>query len=1069
MSIKRQSAKFSMQKRTIDAVVALDKIVSERSESYLRLEQELQHAKEFFRNEMDRASALKSDLPAAIRKKRGTLKAEEQELLRNIQLLENQKAANSRVLTEIENTISQLKNEKDSVSRQIDNRSWFDSTVKVLFGDSDAQKKQALEEKIQTKKLRKNDLLAAVDKINAEALRLNREAKDLNEKLGRVQNQLHHLENDRYENERKLKTIRQNQKNKSFQIKSRKSQVKADFDEKWLSALKTLDNLIKKVRTRQPHLNELKQESINRSTHFPDVLAFGRIRMSYENWRGYVPRLVPFPLKNALWLPDTSSDQLMIHQLLLRMMCALPVGSLEITAIDPLRLGTSLSPFLPLLKLNYPFTEQRLLTGAAEIETTLQHQTDYMEDLLQNRFKGSVTDWIDYNSANAGNPLPYKILLIFGVPEQLTDSSLWYLGRLMEHGPRCGVLPVLTMDEERLTDRKYGGLRESLESYAKQMTRILPSRITSHGIVNISVCEEHEFWPETSALSEVIGWLHNGYKNCGLFTKELQELWGTTALWQARSTDGLNIPIGWTHAGKEILFSLGEVNTEHHALLAGRSGSGKSNLLHVLIHSLCHRYSPEEVKVYLLDYKQGTEFNTYANPPLPQAALVATESDPEYGVTVLTHLSEELEQRAAEFKRHTARDIQEYRQKTQSILPRIVLIIDEFQLLFSEGRQVAEPAEKLLNQLLRQGRAYGIHVLLATQTLKGIQSLSMGQLISQIGCRLALACSEEDSAMILANTNWEASTLNSPPEGLLNNSNGAKSANQRFLIPFADREICSAHQNAVCDQANRDGYGNPTRVFNGSYLPLLPSEDLFESLETGSKTPHLLLGEELSFEASQFSVSLERRSAGNLLIAGYNNEIHDGLLLSILHSLGNTKTVDEIIYFNARAGHPIIDKLQPVDHDKKAISVKDSTWNGDISELLNRMSGAGRVLIIDGLDSAKMFHGGPPGFRPMKKDEPVSPAESLKKLAEDGPQNGTFVISFVDNWRRCNTVCKDLLNFFELRIGFCLNEDDAGSLTLGNIGKLKGLEHGNKAVFIDRLTNRQVWLRPFINRKQIGE
>ena len=192
--------------------------------------------------------------------------------------------------------------------------------------------------------------------------------------------------------------------------------------------------------------------------------------------------------------------------------------------------------------------------------------------------------------------------------------------------------------------------------------------------------------------------------------------------------------------------------------------------------------SETALNIYLLDYKQGTEFSVYASPPLPQAKLVATESDPEYGVTVLAHLTEELEKRAQEFKSRAVRDFYEYRKSSLDELPRILLIIDEFQILFSEGRQVAEPAEKMLNQLLRQGRAYGIHVLLATQTLKGIQSLSMGQLISQIGCRIALACSEEDSAMILGNSNWEASKLSSPPEGIINNSNGAKSANQRFLI-----------------------------------------------------------------------------------------------------------------------------------------------------------------------------------------------------------------------------------------------------------------------------------------------
>ena len=199
------------------------------------------------------------------------------------------------------------------------------------------------------------------------------------------------------------------------------------------------------------------------------------------------------------------------------------------------------------------------------------------------------------------------------------------------------------------------------------------------------------------------------------------------------------------------------------------------------------------MNIYLLDYKQGTEFNVYASPPLPQLALVATEGDPEYGVTVLEHLISELEKRARMFKKIGIQDFHEYRNTSGNILPRIILIVDEFQILFSEERQIAIPAEKFLNQLLRQGRAYGIHILLATQTLKGIQSISMSQLISQIGCRVALACNEEDSAMILGNSNWEASKLNSPPEGIINNSNGVKSANLKFIVPFADKKMCKDH------------------------------------------------------------------------------------------------------------------------------------------------------------------------------------------------------------------------------------------------------------------------------------
>jgi DNA segregation ATPase FtsK/SpoIIIE-like protein len=117
---------------------------------------------------------------------------------------------------------------------------------------------------------------------------------------------------------------------------------------------------------------------------------------------------------------------------------------------------------------------------------------------------------------------------------------------------------------------------------------------------------------------------------------------------------------------------LGATDSEHHALLAGKTGSGKSNLLHVLIHTLCEKYPPEELDLYLLDYKESTEFNVYAAPPLPHARLVATESDPEYGVTVLRHLVGELETRARIFKSANAEILPNTASQAGAVAPRSV-------------------------------------------------------------------------------------------------------------------------------------------------------------------------------------------------------------------------------------------------------------------------------------------------------------------------------------------------------------------------------------------------------------
>ena len=121
-------------------------------------------------------------------------------------------------------------------------------------------------------------------------------------------------------------------------------------------------------------------------------------------------------------------------------------------------------------------------------------------------------------------------------------------------------------------------------------------------------------------------------------------------IWSQTCDDELVIPLGRSGAKNLLSIRLGR-GTSQHALIAGRTGSGKSTLLHVLISNAALWYSPEELQLFLVDFKKGVEFKTYASLDLPHANAVAVESDREFGLSLLQRIDEELSQRGDTFRK----------------------------------------------------------------------------------------------------------------------------------------------------------------------------------------------------------------------------------------------------------------------------------------------------------------------------------------------------------------------------------------------------------------------------------
>ena len=154
-----------------------------------------------------------------------------------------------------------------------------------------------------------------------------------------------------------------------------------------------------------------------------------------------------------------------------------------------------------------------------------------------------------------------------------------------------------------------------------------------------------------------------------------------------------------------------------HALIAGTTGAGKSELLQSLVVGLAADHPPDEIAFVLVDYKGGAAFGECAR--LPHTVGLVTDLDAHLTSRALTSLDAELRRREQLFADANATDLREYRlNPDREPLPRLVIVIDEFASL-------AEELPAFVTGLVgvaQRGRSLGVHLVLATQRPAGVVS-----------------------------------------------------------------------------------------------------------------------------------------------------------------------------------------------------------------------------------------------------------------------------------------------------------------------------------------------------------
>ena len=543
-----------------------------------------------------------------------------------------------------------------------------------------------------------------------------------------------------------------------------------------------------------------------------------------------LPLLLPFPQRSLLLLKAAGEGRAKavqaIQAVMLRMLTAMPPGKVRFTILDPVGLGENFSAFMHLADYDEQLIAARIWTDAAHIEQRLANLTDHMENVIQVYLRNEFQSIEDYNRSAGEMAEPYRVLVVADFPANFSEAAAHRLKSIVTSGARCGVFTLLAVDTKLPSPRQFH--LADLEPEAMVLA-LEGGAFRVAASPTMGPCRRP--WRSRrrrERFTEIVRAVGREVKDVSRVEVPFEcAVPAEPEWWTANSRGGIDVPLGRAGAMKLQHLELGK-GTSQHVLISGKTGSGKSTLLHVLITNLALRYSPDEVALYLVDFKKGVEFKAYARFALPHARVVAVESEREFGLSVLQHLDGELRRRGDLFRKLGVQDLKGYRTtQPDARLPRILLIVDEFQELFVDDDRIAQEAALLLDRLVRQGRAFGIHVLLGSQTLGGAYSLARST-IGQMAVRIALQCSESDAHLILSEENTAARLLTRPGEAIYNDANGVYEGNHPFQVVWLSDAQRDDYLRRIAAAGQRSGStaGPPAIVFEGNVL-----SDLSENLQ----------------------------------------------------------------------------------------------------------------------------------------------------------------------------------------------------------------------------------------------
>ncbi|MBX6311570.1 MAG: AAA family ATPase [Isosphaeraceae bacterium] len=861
-------------------------------------------------------------------------------------------------------------------------------------------------------------------------------------------------------------------------IRSRYEAAWNSLETKWREGLgraaAVLEEVRREVARSCPDWQSPDFETWTPPAEVPPVLRFGEITIGLDQIPQGLPRderlrraiptsftfpaLLTFPDHGNLLIETTGEGRpaavQVLQALMMRLLTSLPPGKVRFTIIDPVGLGRNFGAFMHLADFDEALVNHRIWTEPQQIEQRLADLSEHMEKVLQKYLRNEYETIEEYNAKAGEVAEPFRVLVVADFPANFEERSARRLANILASGIRCGVLALVAVDRDRELPEsiKLPELRAHAANLIWNSSRLV-WQDPDFGVYPLRL----DAMPPAEVTTRVLQEVGSAAKIASRVEVPFEFIAPKDgAYWTGDSRAGIDIALGKAGATKKQPLLLGK-GTSQHVLVAGRTGSGKSTLLHALITNLALTYSPDEIELYLIDFKKGVEFKTYATHELPHARVVAIESEREFGISVLQRLDGLLKERAELFRQAGVQDLNGYRNADGAQpLPRVLLIVDEFQEFFVEDDKIAQEASLLLDRLVRQGRAFGVHVILGSQTLSGAYSLARST-IGQMAVRIALQCSESDAHLILSEENSAAKLLSRPGEAVYNDANGMVEGNHFFQVVWLGEERRDLYLNKVSEltRQRRPILARRPIVFEGNTggrieaNPLLNGRLSATGWPASPRSALAWLGDAVAIKDPTAAI-FRRQGGSHLLIVGQNDEAALGIMMAALLSFAvqfpppESDTTRSGAKFYVLEGTPEDSSLsgrlsQLAEALPHPVSV--GAWRdvprivGAVAEEVERRQqpdspeGPELFLFIHDISRFRDLRKREDDFSFSRRDEPASPADQLGTILREGPVLGVHVLTWCDNLNNLNrTFDRQTLREFEQRVLFQMSPTDSSHL-----------------------------------------